>query len=205
MFANVFEKDNIPYSSLLLGLAAVSASALLLTVSAITRPTIEENNRIDQLMGFNQVIAPESYQNDLVSDVTYMEVDSTSYAVHHAKDEKGNAVGWAVITQAQGYAGPIHLLVGVDTSNTILGVRVLSHAETPGLGDKIEIAKDDWILSFNEQSLSSLTKTQWAVKKDGGTFDQFTGATITPRAIVKQVHTVLTLMSEGQLVEKKDD
>ncbi|MCM2680450.1 electron transport complex subunit RsxG [Echinimonas agarilytica] len=205
MSVTASKKDNITYSSLLLGLAALAAAALLLIVGAATETTIKTNNRMDQLEGFNQVIASDSYANDLITDVTHIQLDSNSYAVHRAMDNNGKPVGWAIVTHAQGYAGPIKLLIGVDTSNTILGVRVLSHSETPGLGDKIELAKAEWILSFDQQSLSTLTKTQWAVKKDGGSFDQFTGATITPRAIVHQVHTVLTLISQGQLVERENE
>ncbi|WP_303522530.1 RnfABCDGE type electron transport complex subunit G, partial [Staphylococcus pasteuri_A] len=80
---------------------------------------------------------------------------------------------------AKGYAGPINLLVGVNAELSITGVRVLNHSETPGLGDKIELAKNPWILSFNDKSLANTTSKGWAVKKDGGEFDQFTGATTT--------------------------
>jgi len=79
-----------------------------------------------------------------------------------------------------GYAGPIALILGLDIQGKILGVRVLAHTETPGLGDRIEIQRDDWILSFNGRSLGNPPAERWAVKKDGGDFDQFSGATITP-------------------------
>jgi len=92
------------------------------------------------------------------------------------------------VTARDGYSGPIRILVGIREDGTVTGVRILEHRETPGLGDKIEIARDDWITAFNGLSLANTATDQWAVKKDGGQFDQFTGATITPRAVVNAVH-----------------
>jgi electron transport complex protein RnfG len=87
----------------------------------------------------------------------------------------------------RGYAGDIQVLMAVDSEGRTLGVRVLKHAETPGLGDKIEVKKDDWIKSFDGKSLGDPAPEKWGVKKDSGIFDQFAGATITPRAVVKAV------------------
>jgi electron transport complex protein RnfG len=91
-----------------------------------------------------------------------------------------------------GYSGPIKLLVAVNYDGTLGGVRVISHKETPGLGDKIEESRSDWVLGFNGKSLTDPLLEKWKVKRDGGIFDQFTGATITPRSIVSAVkHTLL--------------
>ena len=90
-------------------------------------------------------------------------------------------------TARDGYSGDIRLLVGVDKAGKLAGVRVLNHRETPGLGDKIELKKSDWVLSFNGRSLQDPTPENWAVTKDGGEFDTFTGATVTPRAVVESV------------------
>ena len=90
-----------------------------------------------------------------------------------------------------GYGGAIKLLVAIAYDGSVLGVRVVNHQETPGLGDAIEIAKSKWVTEFNGRSLSNLDAKAWHVKKDGGTFDQFTGATITPRAVVKAVYHCL--------------
>lgn len=98
-------------------------------------------------------------------------------------------------TSARGYSGEIQVLLGVDPEGRILGVRVIRHTETPGLGDKIELAKSDWVLAFNGRSLGDPPPERWAVKKDGGVFDQFTGATITPRATVKAVKEGLVLFA----------
>jgi len=98
-------------------------------------------------------------------------------------------------TVGQGYGGAIRVLLGVDKDGRILGARVLAHTETPGLGDKIEVDRDDWILDFDGKSLGEPPPERWAVKKDGGDFDQFSGATITPRAVVKSVKQGLELFA----------
>ena len=95
------------------------------------------------------------------------------------------------VTAPDGYSGAIHLLVGIFADGRLAGVRVLGHKETPGLGDKIELAKNPWVLAFNGKSLSDPGEAGWGVKKDQGVFDQFAGATITPRAVVKAVHHAL--------------
>jgi electron transport complex protein RnfG len=95
------------------------------------------------------------------------------------------------MTVPDGYSGPIRLLVGVDGNGVLLGTRVIAHKETPGLGDKIEKEKSDWILGFKGKSLTDPKLDRWKVKKDGGDFDQFTGATVTPRAVVNGIRRVL--------------
>jgi electron transport complex protein RnfG len=98
-----------------------------------------------------------------------------------------------------GYSGPIKLLVAVLEDGSLGGVRVLSHQETPGLGDRIEEAKSDWVLGFSGRSLADPVEDQWRVKRDGGAFDQFTGATITPRSIVEAVrNTLLFVRQQGK-------
>jgi len=90
-----------------------------------------------------------------------------------------------------GYSGTIRLLVGINIDGSLGGVRVVAHRETPGLGDAIEEERSDWILGFTGKSLQDPPLQKWAVKKDGGAFDQLTGATITPRAVVKAVRQAL--------------
>jgi len=98
-------------------------------------------------------------------------------------------------TARKGYSGEIRLLLGIDENGKLLGVRVLKHTETPGLGDKIEVNRSDWITRFNGLSLGNPPEAQWAVKKDGGPFDQFAGATITPRAVVNGIRDGLRLFA----------
>jgi Na+-translocating ferredoxin:NAD+ oxidoreductase subunit G len=103
--------------------------------------------------------------------------------------KKNNALSGVVLQLfIQGWGGKIQFIMGVDANGEITGVRVINHKETPGLADKIEVAKSPWITSFNGKSLANTEEKKWAVKKDGGEYDQFAGATITPRAVVKGVH-----------------
>ena len=90
-----------------------------------------------------------------------------------------------------GYNGSIRLLVAINLDSTLAGVRVVQHRETPGLGDAIDAQRSDWILGFDGKSLTTPPRKDWKVKRDGGDFDQFTGATITPRAVVKAVKKAL--------------
>ncbi|MCW8831088.1 MAG: electron transport complex subunit RsxG, partial [Gammaproteobacteria bacterium] len=134
--------------------------------------------------------------NDLLTDTIELAADpdlgttepSTAYRAR--KQDNNVAVVFSAIAP-NGYNGSIHLLVGVYSDGALAGVRVVKHRETPGLGDGIEAKRSDWILGFNGKSLNNLSEKQWKVKRDGGEFDQFTGATITPRAVVKAVHAAL--------------
>ena len=95
----------------------------------------------------------------------------------------------------EGYSGTIQLLIALDNNQRIVGLRAIDHRETPGLGDKIDTQKTDWILDFNGLSYQDLSPNEWAVKKDGGRFDSFTGATITPRAIVEALKDTLSYLN----------
>lgn len=177
---------------------------LLLGVKFVTGPLIAEAERKNLLNTFNQVLPPELYDNDPLSD-TLLITEPNALAVLGTKEpvlvyrarKAGEPAGLILTTTApNGYTGNIVLLMGVLADNRIAGVRVLKHKETPGLGDKIEVNKDRWILGFNGLSVRNERDPQWAVKKDGGDFDQFTGATITPRAVVAQVKRTLLLVTE---------
>lgn len=177
---------------------------LLLGVKVITDPLIAEAERKNLLDTFNQVLPAELYDNDPLSD-TVLITDPSALAVLGTKEpvlvyrarKQGKPAGLILTTTApNGYSGNITLLMGVQADNRVAGVRVLKHKETPGLGDKIEVNKDRWILGFNGLSVRHERDPQWLVKKDGGDFDQFTGATITPRAVVSQVKRTLLLVTE---------
>ena len=103
-----------------------------------------------------------------------------------------------VVSARDGYSGAIRLLVGVDASGAVTGIHVLEHRETPGLGDLVETGKSDWARQFTGRSLGNPVSAGWAVRRDGGEFDQLTGATITPRAIVKAVRETLEYFAENQ-------
>jgi len=96
-----------------------------------------------------------------------------------------------VVSARDGYAGPIRMLIGIEIDGNITGVRVLQHKETPGLGDRIETVKSDWVLQFDGHSLRDPEAAKWAIKGDGGQFDQLTGASVTPRSIIRAIKETL--------------
>ncbi len=104
-----------------------------------------------------------------------------------------------VVSARDGYAGPIRLLIGIAMDGTVTGVRVLEHRETPGMGDKVEITKSNWVLQFDGHSLQDPEPGQWTIKGDGGDFDQLTGASVTPRAVIKAIKETLTYFSANNV------
>jgi electron transport complex protein RnfG len=96
-----------------------------------------------------------------------------------------------VVSARDGYSGPIRILVGIETTGMVTGVHVLEHRETPGLGDRVESGKSDWVKQFDGRSLVDPETSGWRIKRDGGQFDQLTGASVTPRAIIKAVKETL--------------
>ena len=182
---------------------ALLASVLLGVTNCSTEGTIQQRLDEDLKKSLEEVVPAALYDNDMLQDA--LTIPSADYniganetTVYLAKKSgQVTAVCFKFISP-DGYSGAINMIIGVDRDGNILGVRVLSHKETPGLGDKIEVTKSDWILSFVGRSLENLTPAQWAVKKDGGEFDQFAGATITPRKSVQAIHRGLQLFKAHQ-------
>lgn len=152
---------------------------------------------------FAQILVPELYDNHLLQDEIKLPAggdlgnrDETSIYRARLKDKPSAVILEA--TAPDGYSGDIKLLVAIKADGEIAGVRVLTHKETPGLGDYIDISHSKWIKQFDGQSLVKRNDEGWFVKKDGGQFDFTTGATITPRAVVKTVHKVLKFYSKNQ-------
>ncbi|MEJ2509404.1 MAG: electron transport complex subunit RsxG [Gammaproteobacteria bacterium] len=187
---------NMSVSAVLLGLFAIVGTALVAYTYSATKDRIAANERAILLRTLHTLIPASEQDNDMAQDT--VQVTSPQYlgspkpmTVYRArKDGKPVAAVFTAIAP-NGYGGPIKLLVAVRYNGTIAGVRVISDQETPGLGDAIESEKSDWIYSFTGKSLDNPGKKGWAVKRDGGQFDQFTGATISPRAVVKAVHNTL--------------
>lgn len=191
-------------------LAAIVLSAFSVTGVALVAVThhlmdgrIAENERQAMQLKLESIIPAGAFDNDPLTDLIQVSArdllgaDSTS--VHRVRqgDEPVAVILDPVVPD--GYAGPIKLLVSVMRDGSVGGVRVLFHHETPGLGDKIEERKSDWVLGFDGKSLGNPTLDGWAVKRDGGDFDQFTGATITPRSIVNAVkNTLIYVQQQGE-------
>ncbi|SNY92902.1 electron transport complex protein RnfG [Cohaesibacter sp. ES.047] len=180
-------RGNPAYLATLLGGFSLVTAFILASSHMATEAAIQQRQKEDLQGSLSLVIPSALHDNDLVRD-SYVLADAggVSKRIYPATvDGELTAVAYQVT--GLGYGGPILALLGVDRDGTILGVRVLQHAETPGLGDKIEANRSDWIKSFTGQSFALLSPDQWEVKKDGGYFDQLSGATITPRAVVQSV------------------
>ncbi len=189
-------------SAVILGLFGMIGSGLIATVQALTAERIAKNHEAARLRSLNEVIPSERYDNEILEDVITLDDEALveKHMVHVYRARKqGKPVAAVFETVApEGYAGPVKLLVGINVDGTVAGVRVLQHKETPGLGDAIEVEHSNWILGFNDKSLGNPALSQWGVKRDGGMFDQFTGATITPRLVVKSVKESLLYFDAHQ-------
>jgi len=187
-----------------LSLFVVICILVLLVVRTITAPQIAAAEKQTLIDGFNEVLPAHLYDNNPLQDQLHIQhpehlskLGTKDWVTVYRARKNGQAVGAILQTIApNGYSGNIYILMGVLANGEVSGVRVLKHAETPGLGDKIELAKHEWVLSFNGRTLTIDNQTQWAVKKDGGEFDQFTGATITPRAVVTAVKNAMEVVNE---------
>lgn len=194
MLDNPIFKNMVRPALLLAGFALGGAVALSF-IFGLTKPKIEENERLATLERLNALVQPQRYDNDPVADSIKLPAQdfgsSTPVTVYRARKLDQPVAALFETTAPDGYSGNIRLLVAVNQDQTLAGVRVITHKETPGLGDKIETGKDDWITRFTGKAIGSPPLEGWAVRKDGGEFDQFSGATITPRAVVNATKRVL--------------
>lgn len=173
-----------------LALFAAGSTGLTAAINQLTKSTIDEQAALQQKTLFDQVLPGDRYNNNLSESCYLVDAQALGKGTHRVYIARQDARPVAAILEAtapDGYSGAIQLLVGVDFSGTVLGTRVTEHHETPGLGDKIELRLSDWITHFSGKTIAAGNDAHWAVKKDGGDFDQFTGATITPRAVVNAV------------------
>jgi electron transport complex protein RnfG len=179
-------REKLPYQPVLLGLFSLLAGAALTFSYNATKDQIAAAEARDMQMTLSQVLPAGFADNDLLKDVIELDGPAGKRRVHVAKSA-GAVVGAVFGVAERGYSGEIGILMAVDAKGAILGVRVLKHTETPGLGDKIEVARNPWIKGFDGKSIGNPPLEKWGVKKDGGIYDSFAGATITPRAVVKAV------------------
>lgn len=164
-----------------------------------TQAQIKHNQEQLLIKRLNELVS--GFDNPILADkfsqqVTLHGIEQT-LTIYPAKRQQKTFAYLIEHTYPKGYNGNIALLTGIDIHNKLLGTRVIAHKETPGLGDKIELKKSNWMAQFAGLSHAKPTKSQWKVKRDGGAFDAFTGATITPRAVVSAISQLLTFVTQN--------
>ena len=180
-------------SGLLMFLFTLICVFFVSLVEKTTKDKIEVNEQQLLINRLNEITS--NYDNSILDDKYFKDVElhgiKQTITIFPAKQRDEVVALLIEHTYPNGYNGNIRLLTGIDIDGKLLGVRVINHRETPGLGDKIEARKSNWIKGFKGLSLANPEKSKWRVKRDGGNFDQFTGATITPRAIVTAAYQIL--------------
>lgn len=180
-------KEAIQSNAKILAIFAIACTAVVGMVNLLTKETINKQEQRHLIQTLSQIVDPATHDNDMTQRCIIIQdeaLGSEPQKAYLAFLGEAPIAAAMTVTAPDGYSGNIHLLVAVNYQEQVTGVRTLKHQETPGLGDKIETRKSDWIFSFNGKTVASDDDSRWAVKKDGGSFDEFTGATITPRAVV---------------------
>lgn len=183
---------------MILALFAAGTTGLSGFVYTLTKPEIDKQAAAQQKTLFAEILPESVYNNDVIAEC-YLVTDPAlgnelPHRLYVARKDGTPVAAVLESTAPDGYSGNIQLLVAADFNRTVLGSRVTEHKETPGLGDKIDTRISDWITSLSGKHIESADDPHWAVKKDGGDFDQFTGATITPRAVVNAVRATADYM-----------
>ena len=177
-------------------IAAVSAGVLAF-VSQKTKEPIEKSLLEEKMSAVRSVLPP--FDNEPDKDTLVVKEDDAEVMFYRGRKD-GKVVGAAfTVVAPNGYSGEIQIMVGVDTDGIVQGIEILQHLETPGLGAKIETP--DFRQQFKGKSLKE--PEQWDVIKDGGTFKQITGATISSRAVAHAVARGLEFFKErcGEICE----
>jgi Na+-translocating ferredoxin:NAD+ oxidoreductase subunit G len=194
---------SIAAQALTLAILGAALSVVLVAIANLTRERIAHNEQAWIQQHLDALIAPGSYDNDPLTDtisVTSPQLLGTTQPVSIYRARRGGTPVAAAIRSVapDGYRGPIELLVAIARDGTLIGVQVIRHNETPGLGDAFEKRDPHWLKRFRGLSLTNPPQQRWTVRRDGGEFDAFTGATITPRAIVKAVRRTLEYYQANQ-------
>jgi electron transport complex protein RnfG len=196
---------SIGKNSFLLFLFAVVTAGTLAFTHEATKEDIKASERKAAQKALLEILPQSRFDNDLLLDTLSIPASAhgllgklSGETIYVARQNQRITAVIVPAIAPNGYNGDIKMIAGINTDGTIAGVRVLSHKETPGLGDKVDIKKSNWIESFRGRSLNNPAENGWQVKKNGGEFDQFTGATITPRAVVSRVHNILRFVDDNK-------
>lgn len=199
----------VPAGLILAGLAAI-CTALVAVTHAVTAPRIAANEQAYLEQSLAPVLEGVEYDGKL-SESTIVIAEPNELpgnepvTVYRVFADERPVAALFVVNARGGFAGSIRLLIGIAANGSITGVRVLDHRETPGLGDLIESSKSDWILQFAGRSLADPPPPSWAIKRDGGEFDQLTGASITPRAVIRGIRDTLEYFGENREIVFAED
>lgn len=191
-------RQRLAYHAGVLGGICCLVSVLLIIGNLETSDRIQFHIEAEKRATLAEVLPATLYDNEPLNETLKLPQTGafTSQPVFYPATMAGTFSGAALQTSVWGWGSDIRFIIAIDAKGEITGVRVIDHKETPGLADKIELSKDDWILGFNGKSLQNTPASDWKVKKDGGQIDQFTGATITPRAVVKGVYQALQTLEQ---------
>jgi electron transport complex protein RnfG len=190
-------KDTPITVGIALGLFAMASALALALSDGLTAGPIAEREAEDLRASLDQVLTMAHDNDPAMGEITLDDPQEGTVTLYRATLD-GEVTGAAFGLTGYGYGGAIRVLIGIEPGGTLSGVRVLSHAETPGLGDKIEAAKDDWVFDFAGKGHGTVGPDKWKIGKDGGVFDSFSGASITPRAVVGTVGRGLDLFERNE-------
>lgn len=188
--------QSILKSGATLALIAAICTALVAATYQLTVDRIADNDKAILEQSLEPVLAGISFDSGISESRLVIapphDLPGSEAALVYRVFAKGEPVAALIaMTARDGFSGPIRILVGIDVSGVVIGVRILQHRETPGLGDKIVSTRSNWIHQFAGRSLVDPAMTNWAIKSDGGDFDQLTGASITPRAVISALRDTL--------------
>lgn len=184
-----------PGGIILAGLAAVCTGLVAVTHS-VTAPRIAANEQAYLEQSLQPVLEGIEYdgalsESTIVIPLPHELPGNEPVTVYRVYADNAPVAALFIVKAMDGFSGPIRLLIGVDAHGSVTGVRVIAHRETPGLGDAIEADKSDWIQQFVGRSLGDPPAAEWAIERDGGIYDQLTGASVTPRAVINAIKETL--------------
>ena len=190
------KKPPVWASGAILAVLAAICTALVAITHSTTAPRIAANAQAYLEQSLQPVLEGLEYDGNLSESTVIIEPPhelpgDKPVTVYRVYADGAPVAALFIVTAKDGFSGPIKLLVGIAADGEISGVRVLEHRETPGLGDLIESSKSDWIEQFRKRSLTDPDRELWSIKRDGGVYDQLTGASITPRSVIKAIKATL--------------